>query len=118
MDLKPCPFCGSGAVLVELEDEPNRGGWCVECPACKASSVVSFPVKDDARPLVVEAWNRRSDTAAHRAGAIEALEKLILVRSREVLGQGDYYSGIEAEMNGWLTECREALAALNGGDQQ
>jgi hypothetical protein len=33
-------------------------------------------VKDDARPLVVEAWNRRSDSAAHRSGAIAALEAL------------------------------------------
>ena len=109
MDLKPCPFCGSGAVLIELEDEPNRGGWCVECPACKASSIVSFPVKDDARPLVVEAWNRRSDTAAHRSGAIAALEAL------PCSGKGRFEKDcLELEnlpLDLWCPRCR-ALAAL------
>ncbi len=116
MDLKPCPFCGSGAVLIELEDEPNRGGWCVECPSCKASSIVSFPVKDDARPLVVEAWNRRSDTAARRDGAIEALEQ---VRCRN--GYPNCYADGDLYKSEWCSRCtllmaeRKALAKLKGG---
>lgn len=113
MELKPCPFCGCGAILIELEDEPNCGGWCVECPSCKASSIVSFPVKDDARPLVVAAWNRRSDAAARRAGAIAALEALPCWFSKTTTM--DCIRAEVAPESQWCPRCAALAEARKGG---
>jgi Lar family restriction alleviation protein len=58
--LLPCPFCGGTGALGELTEEVNRGGWIVECIACQASTRVHFSVKEDARPHVTDAWNKRA----------------------------------------------------------
>ncbi len=55
MKLKPCPFCKGEARLVEPEEQAH----CVECSVCWASSRMIYSLKEDARPLVVEAWNKR-----------------------------------------------------------
>jgi uncharacterized coiled-coil DUF342 family protein len=62
-ELKPCPFCGSAAVLVD-ED----GTYWVRCVACCASAQVSsFPDR------AVEAWNQRAVD-----GRIAELEGLLV----------------------------------------
>lgn len=60
-NLKPCPFCGSEAVL--FVDEGIR----VLCPKCRAASKTMLDnMIDGCRPTnatkkVIEAWNRRVD---------------------------------------------------------
>ena len=60
--LKPCPFCGAEAELVEIDDmtDADCGGNFVACKACEASTNLRFSAGDDARPLVCEQWNRRA----------------------------------------------------------
>ena len=62
--LKPCPFCGSGAELQQVQDEDseNFGGYFIECRVCHCSTDLRFSCGDDARPLIIEKWNRRVAT--------------------------------------------------------
>ena len=50
-DLKPCPFCGGIAELIENVDEDYFFVWCQTCEA----ETLGCEKKDDA----VRAWNRR-----------------------------------------------------------
>ena len=73
MKLKPCPFCGSaarfGVVPVKRkyaahEDckiNHDHGGEFIECSnnGCAASTMLIFPTMADAKPLLIEKWNRR-----------------------------------------------------------
>ena len=72
--LLPCPFCGSKARFGVVpykrkysgEDEcvinHDHGGEFIECTnhGCAASSMLIFPTMTDAKPLLVEKWNRRT----------------------------------------------------------
>lgn len=55
--LKPCPFCGGAAEMRQVHDPdgPNDQGYYVECGKCGAST--------NARPLLMEQWNRRTQDA-------------------------------------------------------
>ena len=58
-ELKPCPFCGSSAVLREEYDYGYEGHNCsyhVECSFC----LVEFPRFSDIN-VAIEAWNRRTE---------------------------------------------------------
>lgn len=75
-ELKPCPFCGGVATIVNIdsldEHDPNAGGSYVACQFCLAASRVIFGEKDG----LVEAWNSRADDARIRAEArAEALRE-------------------------------------------
>lgn len=59
--LKPCPFCGSEAEIVECDEPTNAGGHVVQCPKCLACSRVQFG--ESICRLLTEAWNRRADDA-------------------------------------------------------
>ena len=48
-ELKPCPFCGSDAKVVEWYT-----AWFVQCHLCQSTS--NFV---DKREEAIEAWNRR-----------------------------------------------------------
>ena len=50
-DLKPCPFCGSEAKLVNKNEF-----WIVDCAECFASSRWC-----DSKKEAIDAWNRRTD---------------------------------------------------------
>lgn len=69
--LKPCPFCGGEAEIIQLDDEEaeNFGGMAVECQTktCRASSALIFPCGDDPRPLLLERWNRRTPKESDHA---------------------------------------------------
>ncbi len=54
-ELKPCPFCGSEATIVEM-DESWYWEWEVYCPECHATFREHFETKAEA----TEAWNRRT----------------------------------------------------------
>lgn len=54
--LRPCPFCGGDAEILNIEDGENAGGSCVSCTRCQASSNVEFEFKEN----FVSNWNRRT----------------------------------------------------------
>ena len=55
--LKPCPFCGGAAEMHEIHDPDGR---YIECVKCRASTNIRFSCMEDARPLLMEQWNRRT----------------------------------------------------------
>jgi Lar family restriction alleviation protein len=57
--LKPCPFCGGRADIIDVEEPSNIGGKVVQCSECEASTRVWFPIKDSVDRILREAWNRR-----------------------------------------------------------
>jgi hypothetical protein len=59
--LLPCPFCGSSAKFDKADDGINDGGEFVTCTnqMCMAASKIVFPLKEDAKPHLLEAWNSR-----------------------------------------------------------
>ena len=73
-ELKPCPFCGGMAEIVEIDEGENAGGSCVCCTACLASSNVEFGFKEN----FISNWNRRVQTLAPDAVArlVEAARAL------------------------------------------
>ncbi|MDE4537699.1 Lar family restriction alleviation protein [Pseudomonas sp. ITEM 17296] len=56
--LAPCPFCGSPATRLTIEDErdPNHGGDMITCSKCDASTRVLFGEKAGLADL----WNSRA----------------------------------------------------------
>lgn len=72
--LKPCPFCGGAAEIVEANIYLTKG-WRVKCKTCKASSLPEYadsphmtafgPIEttryteEQAKDIVAERWNRR-----------------------------------------------------------
>jgi Lar family restriction alleviation protein len=59
-NLKPCPFCGGVAAIIDVEELGNIGGKVVQCRSCEASTRVWFPIKDSVDSILREEWNRRS----------------------------------------------------------
>jgi Lar family restriction alleviation protein len=57
--LKPCPFCGGKAQIIEVTEPSNVGGYVVQCGACEASTRVWFPIKDRVEGILTDAWNKR-----------------------------------------------------------
>lgn len=68
--LKPCPFCGGEAELVDF-DPMN---CFVECRKCRASQPALYNKVD--KQSAVESWNHRADDAdrARLVAQVEALE--------------------------------------------
>jgi len=58
-ELLPCPFCGSPAEIIDIEDGENAGGSCVSCTRCEASSALDFGRKEN----FVAKWNTRPSPA-------------------------------------------------------
>lgn len=69
-ELRPCPFCGGDAEIIEIDDGENAGGSCVQCKQCLASGNVEFDRKEN----FVANWNRRA--------AVNALPELLAERDR------------------------------------
>jgi hypothetical protein len=57
--LLPCPCCGARAELQDADMPGYEGGQFIECSGCRLTTPVRFSCKEDARPLLAEAWNRR-----------------------------------------------------------
>ena len=55
--LKPCPFCGGEAVIVNIDFYiDNSGGtYGIRCTKCRACS----SMRCDSEEKAIEAWNRR-----------------------------------------------------------
>ncbi len=61
--LKPCPCCGGPAAM-----HTNADGWnWVECSRCYLATQYRINTMDDSRPLVAEAWNRRTPEPVQEA---------------------------------------------------
>jgi len=72
--LQPCPFCGGEAEFGEVPYERkyagdndcrinhDHGGQFIQCKNtdCSASSMLIFPTMADAKPLLIEKWNKRA----------------------------------------------------------
>ena len=65
--LLPFPCCGGDAEFAKEEG----GGEYIECiaPNCHLSTALVYPAMDEAKPLLVERWNRRAIPDALRAQA-------------------------------------------------
>lgn len=62
--LNPCPFCGGNASAGFIGgDGDNAGGHYISCDQCDASTGLRFSCGEDARPILAEQWNKRSDIA-------------------------------------------------------
>lgn len=69
-ELLPCPFCGGSAEFASIDDADSDdfGGEFIQCihHACAASSMLIFPTMADAKPLLIEKWNRRPPASSER----------------------------------------------------
>jgi hypothetical protein len=45
--------------ITDQDDEENFGGEFITCTGCIATTDLRFSCKEDAKPLLAEAWNRR-----------------------------------------------------------
>ena len=81
-DLKPCPFCGAEAEVIDIEEGENAGGSCVCCTRCQASSNVEFGFKEN----FVSNWDRRAEitrlTQERDAARAEVLEEAARVADK------------------------------------
>lgn len=60
----PCPFCGGMAEIIEV----SQSEYAVECSACGSASGIRVSAMEDARPLVLEDWNRRATAPGPQLG--------------------------------------------------
>jgi len=93
-ELKPCPFCGGDAEFGEVPYERkyagdndcrinhDHGGQFIQCKSsdCSASSMLIFPTMADAKPLLIEKWNRRAPSDQPADAVVVPIETLILMR--------------------------------------
>ena len=111
-ELKPCPFCGGLAEIVDIDEGENAGGSCVCCTTCLASSKVEFGFKEN----FISNWNRRVQTLAPDAVA-RLVEAAKWVRDQSCEGfcrdlpRDDYYDK-EMDMDCAGCRVRAALAAM------
>ena len=75
--LKPCPFCGSPAQIVQASNDPRW--WIIRCTdqaddaaqACRARP----EIQEDNRELAIVHWNHREPPYATLQARVETLEK-------------------------------------------
>jgi Lar family restriction alleviation protein len=75
IELKPCPFCGSAAVIEDSGPiDKYRSGYQVRCPAinCPVDNPVAF---GDTENEAIVAWNTRAAVRAHDEGSDAGLRK-------------------------------------------
>ena len=94
LELKPCPFCGGEAKLIEgsySEDGRFDRAWIVYCKSCDAR-IFKLPDWSNWNPYherygvceaamrnaIIEAWNKRHTTVAASGKVSEDLMKRIL----------------------------------------
>lgn len=57
-ELKPCPFCGGKAKIVNIGDCDGSDFYMIVCTKCTTST--SFGFKSRTKLDVIKAWNRRT----------------------------------------------------------
>lgn len=65
-ELKPCPFCDSKDVVIELchVEYPTRYSWYVRCRDCNKGDLISYLNEKRA----IEAWNTRHERTCSMIG--------------------------------------------------
>lgn len=72
--LLPCPFCGAKA---HFEIDEGQWEW-IECESCCMQGNRGASLMEDCKPMLAEAWNRRSDPLVERVKELEeALKRLL-----------------------------------------
>ena len=68
--LKPCPFCGGEAVIMERyrKGTTNRKMYWVECKACWAAQYHGNDGGYRTKAKATEAWNRRMERSEDGKG--------------------------------------------------
>ena len=72
IELKPCPFCGSAAVIEDSGPiDKYRSGYQVRCPAinCPVDNPVAF---GDTENDAIAAWNTRVSSSSDVKGGNDA----------------------------------------------
>ncbi len=114
-ELKPCPFCGGMAEIVEIDEGENAGGSCVCCTTCLASSKVEFGFKEN----FISNWNRRVQTLAPDAVA-RLVEAVQFARNRLEVIASDAWNGnardFKRSLIGVFAEFNEAIAEMGAND--
>lgn len=84
--LKPCPFCGGEAEMHQSHDPdgPNDHGYYIACGKCGASTNLRFSCGEDARPLLMEQWNRRTQDDEALKGERRAIAFGDIVQSQVI----------------------------------
>ena len=62
IELKKCPFCGSDAKFVRIEENYGNariGGVKVVCTGCNINTRHMLCTQDNAKEVVAQIWNRR-----------------------------------------------------------
>lgn len=90
--LKPCPFCGGKAKIIECKENINIGGSVIECSKCMASSHVEFGFKENLK----SSWNTRANEAEIRNKALEEAAKAMKPILRSMISRIDAYEQINA----------------------
>lgn len=96
-DLLPCPFCGGEAKLMLADDNANF----IECQKCGASTNLQYSIKDDARPDLIERWNRRAAASVENSGPVTLADCRLEFEIVARIGSGGVMSGYEAANNAY-----------------
>ena len=59
-ELKPCPFCGGAAILVESQYRHGQESFYVKC-LNKNCAVIPITYEHGEMESAIEAWNRRAE---------------------------------------------------------
>lgn len=137
-ELLPCPFCGGSAEFASIDDADSDdfGGEYVQCTnhACAASSMLIFPTMADAKPLLIEKWNRRQPDSSERvaltADQLYANDELMALNATHGMPMSEIMKiarVIEAahnipaprpdEATGQINEPASGIAAPTNGDK-
>jgi Lar family restriction alleviation protein len=81
--LKPCPFCGGKAIYTNNYDTNSNGGEYVTCTNCKTSTALVYGINEDAKPLLAERWNRRTEYLSGQHQGMKISAEGLLGRIRD-----------------------------------
>lgn len=121
VQLKPCPFCGEAATMVQFKSAWGDG--LLTEIGCGSSACALSPVTDEVpAEIAIEAWNRRPTEEA-QVREIERLREANRVLWLTVNGKLDSQDGCEiadaiarGEAINWDTYPPAARAALGAKD--
>lgn len=97
--LFPCPFCAGDAERVDIKGgpfSPVRGGSCITCQSCGASSPVALT--PEAKENLTSDWNRRPIAQAMYRAGLEAAARQLEAWALEALKDGEHTEATHMNM--------------------